>query len=169
MHEIALDPKDRILTEGFKQFEVFRDLNKSQITELFRVSRLCAYEPGEAIIREGALDGRVFFLVSGGVVVSHGGEEISRLRRVGEVFGEMSVIDGSQRSATVTAEGVTMVLAVDFSFIERLTDGDRTLAQAILYRIFSQVMADRLREADEKISSLEKELRLARHGRGPKE
>jgi CRP-like cAMP-binding protein len=158
MKELDLDPQDEKLLAQFRRIEIFHGLNRQHLTEIFNLSRLRSYENGEAIIREGTFDHRVFFLLSGQVSVQRDGVEISHLRRLGDIFGEMGVIDGSPRSATIVASGQCTVLALDFSFTDRLSEGDRVLALALLYRVFAEVLADRLRRADARIAKLEQEL-----------
>lgn len=64
-----------------------------------------AYAPGEAIVNEGDKADRVFLLTAGRVGIYKGAEG-ARLGSVeaGASFGEMGVLSGAPRSASVTAE-----------------------------------------------------------------
>ena len=67
---------------------------------------------GEALIREGD-DGHTFYvIVSGEVAVARGGTEVARLAR-GAYLGEMSLLTGDARSATVVATSDVVVLELD--------------------------------------------------------
>ena len=60
----------------------------------------------------------------------------------GEFFGELSVLDGAPRNATVTAEAPTTCLAVATWDAERVMRDEPGVALAVL-----RVLAGRLREA----------------------
>ncbi len=69
--------------------------------------RLFVYQPGEEIIREGEWGGNTFYiLVDGKLDVYIQGGEGSERKKVGEVqagrsFGEMSILAGLPRNATI--------------------------------------------------------------------
>lgn len=75
--------------------------------ELLRIGSPRKYPPGEKILREGAPGDYLVFLKTGCVKVTgkrdNGHEALIAIRAGGDVVGEMAVIDGVPRSATVTA------------------------------------------------------------------
>jgi len=79
---------------------------------------------------------------------------VGSIRRLGNVVGEMGIIDGSPRSASIQALSPTLCVAVDASILDRQTAKDTFTVQAILYRVFCEVLAVRLREMDKKLSEL---------------
>lgn len=64
---------------------------------------LDTFEAGEILIHEHSEMGSLFFLVHGTVEVSKQGQQITRVREHGAVFGEMSVLLKGKHTATVTA------------------------------------------------------------------
>ena len=118
---------------------------------LLQLSKIRKYDPGELILEEGALDSWIYFLVSGKVRISKHSEDIGVLNRTGDVFGEMGIIDGSPRSASVYAEEETVCLATDASYIDRLSGREKVAFCYILYRIFSEILANRLRLTSEEL------------------
>lgn len=109
------------------------------------------YEPGELIIEEGEYDNWIYFLISGKVDIQKRGETISVLKRRGDLFGEMCIIDGSPRSASIVAIDETVCLAMDASYIDRLEGNNKVAFSSILYRVFAEILANRLRIADEEL------------------
>jgi CRP-like cAMP-binding protein len=73
-------------------------------------------------------------------------------RSLGDVFGEMGVIDGSPRAATIKAETPALCLALDASVFERLEGRDRLMVQAVFYRVFCEILSVRLRQMDEMLA-----------------
>ena len=66
---------------------------------------------GRVIARQGSLGSEFFVIVEGRARVERDGRLIARLR-TGDCFGEMSLIDGGPRSASVTAASDSAVLPV---------------------------------------------------------
>jgi len=102
--------------------EIIQKLKKLPILESFcdkdlkgflKLSKLKKYDAGELIIGEGQLDNWMFFLLSGKVKVTKGGLDVCLLGNTGDVFGEMAIIQGEKRSASVTALNNVVCLAVD--------------------------------------------------------
>ncbi len=90
-------------------------------------------------------------------VVKHD-ENLSILRRSGDVFGEMGIIDGSPRSASVYAIESTVCLVTDASYIDRLSGNEKMTFSCILYRIFSEIPANRLRLTSEELIKTKEEM-----------
>ena len=122
------------------------------------MSKLRQYEPGEVILKEGGFDSWIFFLISGKMKVVKNDESLSILKRTGDVFGEMGIIDASPRSASIYAVDKTVCLATDASYIDRLSGKDRYVFSSILYRVFSQILADRLRMTSEELIKAKEEI-----------
>ena len=116
------------------------------------------YEPGELILEEGQYDNWVYFLVSGKVRIAKQGKDLSVLNRKGDIFGEMGVIDGSARSASVYAVDETVCLATDASYVDRLSGNDRVTFCCILYQVFAEILASRLRLTSEELVRARKEI-----------
>lgn len=152
MKELEFDPTNAETLDQFRKIPAFSRLGETMVQELVRMSRMRKYEPGEILIREGEYDAWVFFLIKGELKITHKGAEVGIIRRLGDVFGEMGIIDGSPRSASIQAMSPTLCVAVDASLFDRQAAQDKYMLQAILYRIFCEVLAVRLRKMDEKYS-----------------
>ena len=127
---------------------------------LLKLSRVIKYEPGEVILKEGQQDNWIYFILSGKVGVQKEGETIGVLKRQGDIFGEMSIIDDSPRSATIIAIEETACLAIDASYADRLSGNDKVAFNCILYQAISQVLAGRLRIADEELVKSKDEIAM---------
>lgn len=133
---------------------VFEPLKEDDLKTLLRRSKLRRYNSGEAIIEEGNVDFWMYFLVYGKVKITKNNKEISTIRRRGDVFGEMRFIDSAPRSASAYADGETVCLAVDTDYISKLTGDDKVAFGYILYRIFAEILAERLRQATRELTAL---------------
>jgi CRP-like cAMP-binding protein len=125
------------------------------------LSKIRKYGPGEMILKEGSYDNWIYILISGSVKIAKEGKELNVLKRVGDVFGEMGMIDGSAKSASAYAVDETVCLATDASYIDRLSGKDRIGFCYILFRVFAEILASRLRvTTDELIKAKEDIARL---------
>lgn len=124
--------------------------------KLLKLSKVREYDDGELIIREGDVDPWLYFLLSGKIKVVKDGVQINIIDKIGEIFGEMRIIDSMSRSASVYAIGKTICLAVDSSAKAKLSSDDKRDERVdfilLLYRIFAEYMSVRLRLTSEKLA-----------------
>jgi hypothetical protein len=112
------------------------------------------FAPGEIICREGDFGGSCFIIRSGRVKVvktDARGAEIA-LAELGdnEIFGEMSVIAGQPRSATIIAIEPTELLVVDEANFEKVFKVNPEFSIKML-----RILSERLRKSTETIRTLE--------------
>ncbi len=146
------------LVKNFRKLPTLGNFENRYLKQVLSRSKLRMYEPGEQIIEEGQTDRWLYIVISGEVRVSKGGEELTRLSHAGDIFGEMNVIDGHPRSASIYAVTNSTCLAIDASFLDSLAEEDRQPVHAVLYRLFSEILAERLRETDAELARCRKEL-----------
>ncbi len=139
------------IIKDLRKMPVFKPLKQEDIQVFLKMSKLRMYKSGETIISEGNVDSWMYFLIYGKVKITKENKAITVLRRRGDVFGEMRFIDSSPRFASAHAEGDTVCLAVDTDHIEQLSGNDRVTFGYILYRIISEILADRLRLATKEL------------------
>jgi len=122
---------------------------------LLKLSKIRRYDSNECIIREGDQDPWLYFLLSGRVRVEKKGVEIFKINKMGDLFGEMRIVDSSSRSASVYAEVPTSCLAINASGKKGFGvsgSGDRDVEfLLILYRIFAEFVSLRLRITNEEL------------------
>ena len=111
--------KDSIPGEREKARAILRDdplfqcLEEEQLDSLLERSQLNRFGRGERVIEEGAAGDSMFILLRGTaqVFVAQNGAPIRvGVLRAGDCFGEMSLLTGEPRTATVRAEGDCEVL-----------------------------------------------------------
>jgi len=103
MSDVVLHDALRIC-EFLRPIELFKSLTPRQLTDVAEHMKKRHYPAGETIIREGE-PGEEFFLVSDGEVeIVRADHEVARLGP-GDFFGEVALISGEPRNATVVAEG----------------------------------------------------------------
>ena len=126
MSDVVLHDALRIC-EFLRPIELFKTLTPRQLTDVAEKMSKRHYDAGETIIRKGDL-GTEFFLVSDGEVeVIRADQEVARLA-AGSFFGEVALISGEPRNATVVAR-----TAVD-TFVLGKSEFEAALASSQSFR-----------------------------------
>jgi CRP/FNR family cyclic AMP-dependent transcriptional regulator len=146
------------LIDSMKKVPFLRSYEDKFLRNILELSKLRRYCPKEVITREGEFDCWLYVILKGEVKVIKNEEEIAVLNARGGTFGELSVIDGEARSASVYAATDTTCLAIDGSFIDRLDPQDKTEFEAVYYRLLSEILAHRLRITSKELSRLKQEM-----------
>lgn len=132
---------------------LFADLPGEDFEVLVSTFQPRTFRKGEVLVEAGGPGGSVFIIESGKVRISLPGTEGREVTLAhlsgGDCFGEMSMLDGEPRSATVSAAEETTVLVGTREDFMRSLEGNPELAMSLLV-----TMSRRLRAANEIIESL---------------
>lgn len=149
------------LIEKLKGLNMFNRFDENQVKGFIEASSLKVFAPGETIIREGDTDNWIYFLVSGRVHLQKNQQLLAVFQRVGDIFGEMRIVDKSPRFASIVADKETRCLGIEFSRPERAI---AEVHPAVVYRAFAEVLAVRLREISEELAGAKRENEALRKG-----
>src|SRR5262249_44442032 len=127
-----------------------------------RLTKCCTrleVKPGEEVARQGDLSESMHFLLKGRVgifVSSEGGHEV-RVRSLGPhtTIGEMGLMTGRPRSATIRAEVASTLYVLPLDVYRQIILQDPTLGQALL-RFALDMMVERLSAANRAIGALQR-------------
>lgn len=132
------------VVDYLKESRSFSHLPDEVIAELVPVSEISEFPEKTEILKEGDSNDKIYFLMRGIISVYSGGEFILRLKRIGDIFGEMSVISSKPCAATVIAETKVRVFSVSADIIGRYTDVRSGPLHSTLFRIFSLILTEKL-------------------------
>jgi pyruvate,water dikinase len=135
-------PPPRDPVAALQRVQLFADMDRRQAEQIARLLKRRPFAKGETVILEGS-GGAAFFLVeSGEASVTSKGVYLSTVGP-GDCFGEIALIDGGPRSATVTAATDLVCYGLTFWEFRPLVERNGALAWKLL-----QALAKRLRAAD---------------------
>jgi CRP-like cAMP-binding protein len=127
-----------------KVLYIFGLLTDADVEWIARTGIRRRVREGEVLIQEGRPVESVIFLLQGEfLVTAQAAGEVARLG-VGEIVGEMSFVDSSPPSATVTAVGECLALFLDKEIVARKLEADVAFG-CRFYRALAIFLADRLR------------------------
>ena len=115
--DVKIQERDRLLAG----VDLFATLSAEQRRELASETRSHVYGHGEAIVRQGE-PGHSMFIVGAGravVLLEPDRREVATIDR-GGYFGEMSLLTGEPRTATVVARGDAVVIEIDAELFRKL-------------------------------------------------
>ena len=112
--------------------DILSSLTDQQRAELWPASGADLYAAGEAIVHEGDEGGSMFVVQSGEAAVTLAGTEgeVARLRP-GAFFGEISLLTGERRTATVTAVRDCEVIEIDVDAFRAVVLSDPAIVEKV--------------------------------------
>ncbi|MBS1197082.1 MAG: cyclic nucleotide-binding protein [Proteobacteria bacterium] len=144
----------RIMFRLIERVELFNGMTQQELLGLLESSEKCTFEAGETIVREGGTGSFLYVIIEGQVSVmkaskartgstEKSGTELARLE-ASDTFGEVSLVDHRERSASV--------IAIEPCVLLRMSESEcwkNPPVSAKIYRNLARIMASRLRDMDE--------------------
>jgi len=130
-----------------------RRLGTKELREIYKISHIKEYGPGEVIFKKAAEADRLFVVLAGRVKIfaNSGGKKRKTFAYLheGDVFGEMALLEGKTRSAAAEAVSYSRLLTISGSDFNRLLKARPDMTMYLL-----RTVSQRLRLANEQIESL---------------
>lgn len=124
------------------------DLSAKEAETLARYLHPCTMEKGAFLVRQGAKDAYLALIVTGTMDIvketPNGAPALLHTAGPGRTIGEMSIIDGEPRSASVVAAEPTTLLILSDDGFKRLVDEVPRLAVRVVMKI-AKLTSQRLR------------------------
>lgn len=164
MDVFLMDDSKVLKPEAIPSFEeLLSDLSDPQVEKLSKYLDRQEYVPGETIFYQDD-PGNCLYIVQVGTVEiskmsSEEGDEYTPLVELseGNIFGEMSFLTKSDRSASAVASTHVVLFSISRQNFEMIIDEHPSLA-CELYDAVTQVLCYRLRRTDDKLIRLSEQL-----------
>jgi CRP-like cAMP-binding protein len=122
---------DQELLERLRSVPLFERLSNRELRDVMKRARVVDHPPGKEVVEEGGRAVGFHLILEGSATVLLG----SKTRRTlgpGDYFGEISLIDGKPRSATVRADTDLRTLSLTAWTFKPLLDDHPAMAWPIL-------------------------------------
>ena len=119
--------REKLLIQVLRKIPIFNGLSPSQVKRILSLCTHKQYEPGEFVCRSNTESDEMYILLSGEVaIVTPEGMKVATILPVTTV-GEMGVVTGQPRSATVEVTRQTAIFVIQHSEgpIRRRLEGRR--------------------------------------------
>jgi CRP/FNR family cyclic AMP-dependent transcriptional regulator len=126
---------------------LFAGLSRRDLKRLAEHADVVSFRRGEAIVQAGRPGGTFYVVLEGEAKVVRGGRTVGSMTP-GDFFGEISLLDGGPRTATVVADTPVTAIRIFKRSFDRVISEEPAVAAKIL-----AVVAKRLREAERSITS----------------
>jgi CRP-like cAMP-binding protein len=132
----------RLREQAMARAPLFASLPKGDLRALAEVTSVERYQAGSTVVKQGAPGSAFFVILEGRARVVIGSGTVSRLG-AGDFFGEISLLDGDPRTASVTADSPLLCLKLGGShFLQLLSDQPKLMLKLL------REVARRLRAAE---------------------
>ncbi|HXF37221.1 MAG TPA: cyclic nucleotide-binding domain-containing protein [Actinomycetota bacterium] len=131
----------RDIAEKLAQVPLFSDCSKRELNLIASAAKEVTHPAGAIVAREGEPGVGLFLILEGEAEVTIGGRR-RRLLGPGDFFGEIALLDGGPRTATVTARTPLRVVGITEWVFRGLIHEHPAIAMKTL-----KAMASRLRTA----------------------
>jgi len=133
-------PPSRDPLAALQRVELFAGMDRRQAEQIRRLLKERRFANGDTVIMEGSGGAAFFIIDSGQAKVSSRGVELATLGP-GDYFGEVALIDGGPRSATVTAATDLVCYGLTFWEFRPLVERNGTIGWKLLQALAKQLRA----------------------------
>jgi CRP/FNR family transcriptional regulator, cyclic AMP receptor protein len=143
-HRIAPMPRSTFTSaDTLEQVPLLEELSKRDRQNLAKSMKERTFKSGQQIVVEGRTGVGFFIILEGKAAVTIGGELVQMLGP-GDYFGEMALLDGGARTATITSDGeLRCATMTSWSFKSFVLDNPK-VAWAMLQTLAQRLRASRL-------------------------
>ena len=127
--------------ESLAEQPVFARCTKKELEAVSRIGTPITIDPGYVLTREGRRGYEFFVILEGTASCTIEGEEVGKMA-AGDFFGEMALLEGGTRTATVVAETPMRVIVIDSREFSGMLGDAPSTAREIMKKL-----AERLRTA----------------------
>jgi CRP-like cAMP-binding protein len=130
-----------------KSVSLFHGIPAEKLSRVATIAEEKTVAEGTEILREGEFGDSLFVVANGSVRIHRENRELTVFRR-GDCLGEMSLLDGSPRSASATAMEETTLLEIDQPNFYQVMEAYPEIMKEIV-----RLLTRRLREANDRIAA----------------
>lgn len=128
--------------DHLRRVPLFSRMSSREIERLGQLADEVTVGMDQVLAQEGRYAEEFFIVLDGRVTVLDGGRPIAELGP-GDFFGEIGLLDGHRRTATVRADGITRLLVIGHREFNALMDEFPSVREAVLLAVEDRVARSR--------------------------
>jgi CRP-like cAMP-binding protein len=130
-------PTAKDWADAIAPLPLFSKVSKRHLRQVAKLATFTEFSPGEMVIQAGERGDAFYLILSGRAKVV--GKPRARTLGTGDYFGEMALIDGEPRSATVTAASTLQTMMLPRRPFLKLLEQEPKIAVALLEGLAGRV------------------------------
>jgi len=134
---------NQAMTDLLKEVDLFSACTRKELRQLQSLMSMTKARSGQVLAKKGSLGREFFVIVDGEATATCSGERVAKLER-GSFFGELALLDGGPRTATVTAVTDMRLLVLTRREFQELITSQPSIVIKMLVEL-----GGRLRRTDE--------------------
>jgi CRP-like cAMP-binding protein len=142
-----------VLRDALKHADVFKGLTEDELSKVEKLCRTDQVAEGVLILEEDKKGGSVFLLLSGRVDIeirppfdAKAAQRIATIKP-GELFGEITLVDGFLRSANARAVESCTIASIDDAKLRDLMERETAVGYKVMKNL-ARVLAGRVRDTN---------------------
>lgn len=149
--------------ERLRTSRYFRNIAEESLLKLIMLAEVRSFAPGETIMDQGEFNNPLFVLTDGEVSVHADDELVYRLKRRGDIFGEVDAVKGEPSSVSVRALSAVEVITISAASLEYIRN-DRSHELHHVFQLWlARVLSEKLALTTQKAKRHEKLHNQLRH------
>ena len=124
--------------DHLRKVPMFARMNQRQLERLGQLADEIEVGLDEVLAEQGRIGHEFFIVLDGHLMVLDGRKPVAQLHP-GDFFGEIALLDGRPRTATVRAEGITRLLVVGHREFHALMDEFPELRKTVLEEVAARL------------------------------
>ncbi len=124
--------------EQLGKIDIFSNLSKAELSKIRRLMTPISIRAGKEFIVEGTSGREAFIILEGRATVRRGGRVIASVGP-GDILGEMTVLSGAHRTASVTADTQVEAEVLSRREFSSLLDSQPKLAKKLLVGVLRRL------------------------------
>lgn len=144
--------------------EFFKNFSDEELFTFLKFMNPERFVDADIIFKENTRGDKMYILINGNVLITkRSGKKDGVVKETnlatikpGECFGEMGLIDQRNRSAKATSKGNTLLFSITDEMLMKISRSPKySVLGYKLYKNFVKMLANRLRDTNEKIVNME--------------
>jgi CRP/FNR family cyclic AMP-dependent transcriptional regulator len=135
------------MVDSLREVPLFADLAGRDLKRVADSMKEMSFAPGQEVVAQGKSGVGFFVILEGSARVTQGGEDRGLLT-AGDYFGEMALIDGDDRAASVHAEGNLRCATMTTWNFRPFVRDHPDISWALLTALVKRVREAQARQAD---------------------
>ncbi len=143
------------IIDGLKKNQLFKEAKIDVLDFLAKYGNLLEFLPGEKVVKEGEEGSTMFIIIKGEFDVIQEDKVVATLKQ-GDFFGEISLILGGTRNATVQCKERGILLEIDRMLFQVILEKDTFLKNLIYEKFHERIQKEMEKKKTQEIKKEEK-------------